>query len=95
MGVGNGITGTIKCLLSEISESLGSQARETKTMAIVYGMRGYGFLICPVITGYLSDPMQQYSDFFTASENLPNCVVALLVLYPFVLPNLLAFSLVS
>lgn len=92
MGVGNGITGTIKCLLSEIKESSGSEAKEIKTMAIVYGMRGYGFLLCPAITGYLSDPMQQYPHIM-ASAMIPLCIQSLLLAYPFVLPNLLAFIL--
>jgi MFS family permease len=92
MGVGNGITGTIKCLLSEIKESSGSEAKEIKTMAIVYGMRGYGFLLCPAITGYLSDPMQQYPQTM-ASAMVPLCIQSLLLAYPFVLPNLVAFFL--
>ena len=87
MGVGNGITGTIKCLLSEIKESAGSQAKETKTMAIVYGMRGYGFLLCPAITGFLSDPMKQYPHVMAKT---PLWVQSLLLAYPFVLPNLVA-----
>ena len=87
MGVGNGITGTIKCLLSEIKESAGSQAKETKTMAIVYGMRGYGFLLCPAITGFLSDPMKQYPQLM---GRMPLWVQSLLLAYPFVLPNLVA-----
>ncbi len=90
MGVGNGITGTIKCLLSEIKESSGSEQKETKTMAIVYGMRGYGFLLCPAITGFLSDPMKQYPE---SMASTPSCVQSLLLAYPFVLPNLVAFFL--
>ena len=90
MGVGNGITGTIKCLLSEIKESSGSEQNETKTMAIVYGMRGYGFLLCPAITGFLSDPMKQYPELMALT---PSCVQSLLFAYPFVLPNLVAFFL--
>jgi len=89
MGIGNGITGTIKCLLSEIKASSGSEARETKTMAIVYGMRGYGFLLCPAITGYLSDPMKQYPRTMEAAV-VPEWFRSLLLAYPFVLPNLLA-----
>jgi MFS family permease len=92
MGVGNGITGTIKCLLSEIKESSGSESKEIKTMAIVYGMRGYGFLLCPAITGYLSDPIQQYPRTMV-SAMIPLCIQSLLLAYPFVLPNLLAFFL--
>lgn len=87
MGVGNGITGTIKCLLSEIKASSGSQSRETKTVAIIYGMRGYGFLICPAITGYLSDPVTQYPD---TMATYPTWIQSMLKIYPFVSPNLLA-----
>jgi len=79
-------------LLSEIRASSGSQAKETKTMAIVYGMRGYGFLICPGITGYLSDPMKQYPKTMTSLIS-PLWIQSLLQAYPFVLPNLLACAL--
>ncbi len=43
LGLSNGIVGSIKTLIMEMSH--GNKSKETKTMAIVMGMWGYGFLI--------------------------------------------------
>ena len=56
----NGLLGPIKTIVSEYAN--GDQKKETQMMAIVLGMWGYGFLINPAISGYLSDPIKQYPD---------------------------------
>jgi MFS family permease len=56
-------------------------------MNIVMGMWGWGFLISPVISGILADPVKQYSDtvWFTNGTFFGKLVRE----YPFILPNLL------
>merc|ERR1712232_210249 len=46
-------------------------------------MWGYGFLICPAISGYLSDPVKAYPDSALVQAFEPQ-----LSAFPFVLPNL-------
>jgi len=58
LGLSNGLIGPIKTVISEICHC--DQAKETKIMAYVMGTWGYGFLINPAISGYLSDPVKQY-----------------------------------
>lgn len=53
-------------------------------MAIVMGMWGYGFLINPALSGYLSDPIKQYP-----SLQFGATFTTLLTDYPFLLPNIL------
>ena len=52
-------------------------------MAIVLGMWGYGFLINPAISGYLSDPIKQYPD-----TEFVRIFGPVLEKFPFCLPNL-------
>lgn len=83
LGLSNGIVGSIKTIIMEMSH--GNKKRETKTMAIVMGMWGYGFLINPAISGYLADPVRQYptSSLVKALDSYLN-----LRTDPFLLPNL-------
>jgi len=82
LGLSNGLIGPVKTMISEYTE--GDKKRETQMMAIVMGMWGYGFLINPAISGYLSDPIKQYPniEFGVVSNHI-------LATYPFLLPNIL------
>lgn len=84
LGLSNGLIGPVKTLVSEYAR--GDQNKETKMMAIVLGMWGYGFLINPAISGYLSDPVKQYPDTECVKIFRP-----MLEEYPFFLPNLVGF----
>ena len=81
LGLCNGLIGPIKTLVSELSH--GDQSKETRMMAIVGGMWGYGFLLNPAITGYLSDPVKQYP-----SSELVALAGSPLTSFPFLLPNI-------
>jgi len=81
LGLCNGIIGPIKTLVSEYAK--GDQKKETKMMGIVLGMWGYGFLINPAISGYLSDPIKQYPDAEWVTLFHP-----ILIKYPFLPPNI-------
>mmetsp|Transcript_12320 Transcript_12320/g.22226 ORF Transcript_12320/g.22226 Transcript_12320/m.22226 type:complete len:625 (-) Transcript_12320:380-2254(-) len=83
LGLSNGLIGSIKTIITEMSH--GDKSKETRTMAIVMGMWGYGFLVNPAFSGYLADPMKQYPNsnfvlFLDSSLNLTD--------NPFLLPNL-------
>ncbi|CAJ1949636.1 unnamed protein product [Cylindrotheca closterium] len=80
LGLSNGLMGPIKTIVSEVTH--GDQKKETRTMGIVIGMWGYGFLINPAIGGYLSDPVKQYPNTLFVEWFEP-----ILSRYPFLLPN--------
>jgi MFS family permease len=82
LGLSNGLIGPIKTMVSEYTR--GDKNKETQMMAVVIGMWGYGFLINPAISGYLSDPIKQYPnvEFGYVLKNI-------LEEYPFLLPNIL------
>jgi MFS family permease len=95
LGFCNGLIGPLKTLVSEITD--GDQKAETRMMAVVLGMWGYGFLINPAIAGYLSDPVKQYPD-----AKVVEMLEPILRSSPFLLPNvvgcvfcLIAFFLVG
>mmetsp|Transcript_24535 Transcript_24535/g.37855 ORF Transcript_24535/g.37855 Transcript_24535/m.37855 type:complete len:543 (+) Transcript_24535:31-1659(+) len=81
LGASNGIMSSVKTVLSEYPK--GDKVLETKMMALALGMWGYGFLICPAISGYLSDPVRAYPD-----SQLVQAFEPWLSAFPFVLPNL-------
>lgn len=81
LGLCNGLIGPIKTLVSEYAG--GDQKKETRMMAIILGMWGYGFLINPAISGYLSDPVKQYPD-----AEFVRILRPMLEEFPFFLPNL-------
>lgn len=84
LGCANGIMSTIKTVVSEICTT---EAEEARTMSLVMGMWGWGFLVSPVLSGFLAEPVKQYPDL----EWLDEGTVAgrLLRAYPFLLPNIL------
>eukprot|EP00980_Cylindrotheca_fusiformis_P008351 scaffold1754_cov105-Cylindrotheca_fusiformis.AAC.13 len=95
LGLCNGMMGPIKTLVSEVAH--GNQKKETRMMALILGMWGYGFLINPAIGGYLSDPVKQYPD-----AEFVEVLEPVLKRSPFLLPNvvgclfcLIAFFLVG
>ena len=81
LGLCNGLIGPVKTLVSEYAG--GDQKKETQMMAIILGMWGYGFLINPAISGYLSDPVKQYPD-----AEFVRILRPMLEEFPFFLPNL-------
>lgn len=81
LGVCNGLIGPVKTLVSEYAR--GDQKKETQMMSIILGMWGYGMLINPAISGYLSDPVKQYPDVEFGTTLRP-----VLEEFPFLLPNL-------
>lgn len=81
LGMSNGLIGPVKTLVSEYAR--GDPKEETRMMALVIGTWGYGFLINPAISGYLSDPAKQYPDAEFVKLFRP-----VLTEYPFLLPNI-------
>ena len=81
LGMCNGLIGPIKTLVSEYAR--GDQEKETQMMTMVIGMWGYGFLVNPAISGYLSDPVKQYPD-----AEFVRIFRPMLEEFPFFLPNL-------
>ena len=81
LGLSNGIIGTSKTLVSELAN--GNQVLETRGMALVIGMRGWGFLLSPAIGGSLAEVVKQY-------PNVPLVIrfQGFLSKYPFLLPNI-------
>jgi len=83
MGVGNGLMLAAKTTVSELAK--GDDQLEAKGMGLVMGMWGYGFLVCPAISGVLSEPVKQYPDF-----RVVQYFEHVLTRYPFLLPNLVS-----
>jgi hypothetical protein len=81
LGVSNGIIGTTKTLLSELAEN--NEELETRGMALVIGMRGWGFLVCPAIGGSLAEVDKQYPTASWVVRFEP-----FLSRFPFLLPNI-------
>ena len=83
LGASNGIMGSIKVLVSELATT---EEGEAKTMSLVIGMWGWGFLISPAIAGFLADPVDQYSGYF---DDEHSSITRILTRYPYLLPNIL------
>jgi len=83
LGCSNGIMGTIKTIVSEIS----TKEEEARTMTFVIGMWGWGFLASPAVAGALAEPIRQYPNVEWIQQQ------DVLRLYPFLLPNLLGAAL--
>jgi MFS family permease len=81
LGVSNGIIGTTKTLMSELAEN--NEELETRGMALVIGMRGWGFLVCPAIGGSLAEVVKQYPTASWVVRFEP-----FLSRFPFLLPNI-------
>ena len=59
LGLSNGMHGTFKTLAFELAR--GDAELETRGMGAVFGMWGVGFLLSPAVSGWLAEPVQQYS----------------------------------
>ena len=81
LGLTNGIVGTVKTAVSEISPS---KEVETKMMGKVVGMRSLGFLISPAIGGFLSSPTSQFP---TQFGDKSTWYFSVLSHFPYLLPN--------
>lgn len=81
LGLSNGIIGTSKTLVSELAK--GNESLETKGMALVIGMRGWGFLISPALGGLLAEVVKQYPDNAFVQRHS-----VVLSRWPFLLPNI-------
>jgi MFS family permease len=81
LGMGNGLLGTVKTTVSEITE--GNKKLETRGMGLVMGMWGWGFLFSPALSGALAEPVRQYPN-----SELVRSFQGILAAYPFLLPNL-------
>ena len=81
MGFGNGLIVTVKTTVTELAKNDGTL--ETKGMGTVIAMWGWGYITCPVISGFLSDPIKQYPNLIFLENYKP-----FLTKYPFILPNL-------
>lgn len=90
LGLSNGIMGTTKTLVSELAND--NQVLETRGMALVIGMRGWGFLLSPAIGGSLAEVVKQYP-----TSNWVMRFEPFLSKYPFLLPNIVgaAFCILS
>ena len=83
LGCSNGIMGTIKTIVSEIS----TKEEEARTMTFVIGMWGWGFLASPAVAGALAEPIRQYPNVEWIQQQ------DVLRRWPFLLPNLLGAAL--
>lgn len=82
LGFGNGIIGTAKTAVSELAK--GNEKLETRGMGLVMGMWGWGFLICPALSGSLAEPVRQYPHIQLLQRGWIHSV---LTKFPFLLPN--------
>jgi hypothetical protein len=75
----------VKTYTTELAE--GDTQFETRAMGLTVGMRGWGFLLSPGISGLLSDPLKQYPHFNSYFGS--RCTFGHYVLqqYPYLLPN--------
>ena len=85
LGCSNGIVATVKTMVSDMYSQ--DVKVESRTMSIVMGMWGWGFLVTPAISGILADPVRQYSS--AAWIDAGSLFSTSLRQYPFLLPNLL------
>ncbi len=85
LGCSNGIVATVKTMVSDMYSR--DVKVESRTMSIVMGMWGWGFLVSPAISGILADPVKQYSTTAWIADG--SLFSTSLRQYPFLLPNLL------
>lgn len=102
IGAWNSIVGVTKTMATELAYhdfSNGLQfhdgdndrkKRETRIVGLVMSMRAYGFLIAPVIAGFLADPLMTRGNNSSSTELSTIATFnGLLQSYPYFLPNLL------
>lgn len=58
LGLSNGVVGTTKTVVSELAQ--GNEWLEMRGMALVTGMRGWGFHVSPALGGSLAEVTKQY-----------------------------------
>jgi len=83
MGMMNGLVLVVKTAVSEIAR--GDEKLEARGMGMVMGMWGWGYLIGPVISGLVSEPVKQYP-----KSEIVQYFEPFFSKYPFVLPNLIS-----
>jgi len=90
IGASCGLVSSIFTYLSEFPQ--GDNKLESSMTAIVLGMWGYGFLIGPTLSGFLSDPLKLYPD-----SDIVYSFSSIFEAYPYILPNIVAtiFCLIS
>lgn len=87
LGASNGIAGISKAVVSETS--MGDDNLETRGMSLTMGMWGWGFLLGPAISGFLSDPIRQYPH-LPIWEHNEGSFYTFMKAYPFCLPNMIS-----
>jgi MFS family permease len=87
LGASNGVAGISKAIVSETARD--NELLETRGMSMSMGMWGWGFLLSPGISGFLSDPIRQYPQLQNILSN-HDFIYVLLKRYPFFLPNLVS-----
>jgi MFS family permease len=87
LGASNGVAGIAKAIVSETAR--GDDVLETRGMSLSIGMWAWGFLLSPGISGFLSDPIRQYSqlDSWLSHDGF---LYRSLKRFPFILPNLIS-----
>jgi MFS family permease len=76
--------GTVKTVASDIAK--GNEMSEVQAMQLIIVMWAWGFLISPVISGALAEPIRQYPQWEWLQTN--SLLTTVLNRYPFLLPNL-------
>ena len=87
LGASNGVAGISKAIVSETARD--NDILETRGMSMSMGMWGWGFLLSPGISGFLSDPIRQYPQLQNILSNNDPLYV-FLKRYPFFLPNIVS-----
>ena len=90
LGASNGVAGISKAVVSETAQ--GNELLETRGMSLSMGMWAWGFLLSPAISGFLSDPIRQYPNFW-GNDHQHETIYRFLEMYPFFLPNLVSVAL--
>jgi MFS family permease len=84
MGCSNGTMSALKTIVSELAD--GDEKKEARSMSLVIGTWSLGFLVSPVLSGALAEPIKQYPEAAWLREDW---IGVLLQRFPFLLPNLL------
>mmetsp|Transcript_10691 Transcript_10691/g.25619 ORF Transcript_10691/g.25619 Transcript_10691/m.25619 type:complete len:353 (+) Transcript_10691:811-1869(+) len=83
-GMSSTIISTVKTLVSDLAQ--GNEREQARVMSSVLGTWGVGFLIGPLISGQLAEPVKQYQH-WGYWETHPK-TAELLERFPFLIPNL-------
>ena len=85
LGMFNGLISLTKTMSNEVAR--GNEVWERRIMGLVVGMRSWGMLMAPAAGGFLAEPLAQYPQLAAWMQN--EWLRSVLVIYPFLLPNLL------